>query len=116
MTSPEQIETHINKFLQSSLIFSLENKILKRGKLILFSIKDFYCIFTIICQEKNNKKIIFEIPYPFHFTNLQDKVIFDYTLKTFINENSQIDNILKKLITKKPSKFLNKKIVVSLAS
>ena len=116
MTSPEIIESHLNKFLQSSLIFSLENKILKKGKLILFSIKDFYCIFTIICQEKNNKKIIFEIPYPFHLINTQDKIIFDYTLKTFTNENKKIDEILKQIISKKPSKYLNKKIVVSVAS
>jgi len=114
MTSPEQIETCINKFLQSSLSFSLENKILKRGKLILFSIKDFYCIFTIICQEKNNKKIIFEIPYPFKLVSTPDKVIFDYSLKTFANEDENISEILKKIASKKPSKFLNKKITVSL--
>lgn len=115
MTSPEAIEQHINKFLQSSLIFSLENKILKKGKLILFSIKDFYCIFTIICQEKNNKKIIFEIPYPFKFNNFLDKAVFDYTLKAFSNDNLAIDEMLKKIVAKKPSKFLNKKITVSLA-
>lgn len=115
MTSPETIEHHINKFLQSNLIFSLENKILKKGKLILFSIKDFYCIFTIICQEKNNKKIIFEIPYPFKLINYSDKVIFDYSLKSFSNDNTTIDDILKNVMTKKPSKLLNKKITVSLA-
>jgi len=112
MTSTEAIEKTISSYLQSTLCFSLENKILKKGKLILFCVKDFYCTFTLLCQEKNNKKIIFEIPYPFDFTHIDSKIIFDYTLKSFTSNNSAVEHILNKVVSKKPSKFLNKKIIV----
>jgi hypothetical protein len=113
MTSIENIERSVNNFLQNNLCFALENKILKRGKLILFSIKDFYCTFTLICQEKNNKKIIFEIPYPFAFLHKQKEIVFDYSISSFVKNNNQIEPCVAKVSTVKPSKYLNKKITIT---
>jgi len=113
MTSIEQIEVGVNKLLQSNIIFALENKIVKKGKLILFCVKDFFCVFTLICEEKNNKKIIYEIPYPFALNVLNNKVIFDYTVNTFCEKNKQVADIIRTLGIEKTSKLFNKRLSIT---
>jgi hypothetical protein len=113
MTSIEQIEVGINKLLQSNIIFALENKIVKKGKLILFCVKDFFCVFTLICEDKNNKKIIYEIPYPFALNVFNNKVIFDYTVNTFCEKNKQVADIIRTLGIEKTSKLFNKRLSIT---
>jgi len=113
MTSIEQIEAGVNKLLQSNIIFALENKIVKKGKLILFCVKDFFCVFTLICEEKNNKKIIYEIPYPFALNVLNNKVVFDYTINTFCEKNKQLTDIIRTLGIEKTSKLFNKRLSIT---
>jgi len=113
MTSTEQIETVVATFLQKKVVFSLDTKILKRGKLILFCIKDFFCTFTLLCEEKNNKKIVYEIPYPFYVNAEPNKLIFDYTLKRFCHSDSNLETRVRSIIPDKPSKIFNKKITIT---
>lgn len=110
MTSAEIIEKSLEPFLQKKVVFAFENKILKKGKLILFCIKDFFCIFTLICEEKNNKKIVYEIPYPFKFSQVDAKIIFDYTVTSFTQGKDEVLSAFKKINIGKPSKLLNKKV------
>lgn len=110
MTSPEIIEKNLEKFLQKQVVFALDTKILKKGKLILFCIKDFFCIFTLICEEKNNKKIMYEIPYPFELVKTPTKLMFDYTITSFTKGRSDLLAAFKKINIGKPSKLLNRKI------
>lgn len=114
MTSVEQIERGINTLLQHNVTFALENKIVKRGKIILFCIKDFFCVFTLICEEKNNKKIIYEIPYPFAFNIANKKAVFDYSVNTFCKTNKNLSDIIKTLGIEKTSKLFNKRLTVNI--
>jgi len=113
MTSAEQIERGVNKLLQHNVSFNVEEKTVKKGKLILFCVKDFFCTFTIICIEKNNKKIIYEIPYPFSFSAEEKKLVFDYTLNSFCKTNNKILDIIKTLGIEKTSKLFNKKLTIN---
>jgi hypothetical protein len=112
MTSIEEIEQIIKPFLLTEVTFYLEDKKIKAGKLILFSIRDFFCIFTLADSVKN-KRIIYEIPYPFSITSEDSKMIFDYTEETFCENNKEIQRVFKTLLPKKQSKLFNKKLVVS---
>lgn len=112
MTSAELIEKAVSKLLQKNIGFYLESKLIKKGKLILFCIKDFFCIFTIISEEKKNKKIIYEIPYPFSFTTKDDNLLFDYTVDSFCRYNGELYEKYKKINIGKPSKLFNKKVFV----
>jgi hypothetical protein len=92
-----------NKFLpffQKNISIVLENKILRQGKLLLFCIKDFYLNFTI---QFNNTTKIFELPYPFN-TYLESltstTLILDYQYKTFTQNQLNIDEFAKPLLTK----------------
>jgi len=113
MTSPLEIEAAINLMLQKHLTFSIENKILKQGRLILFCIKDFFCTFTIMCEVKKNKKIVYELPYPFAIEQLDNKLIFDYTTNAFCKNNTNIKNLVQNITSKKVSKLYNKKIIIT---
>jgi hypothetical protein len=112
MTSVLEIESQINNFLQRSIIFKIENKVLKKGKLILFCIKDFFCVFTLLSEEKNNKKIVFEIPYPYDILRNKNSVIFDYSINSFTKGNKELTDLVSKVKTKKASKFYDRKLTL----
>jgi len=110
MTSPLEIEKAVTDHLQKTVQFSTETKMLKKGKLILFCIKDFFCVFTLLCEEKKNKKIIYEIPYPYNFSIQDNKLVFDYTINTFCRVNRQLAKHINSLQLKKTAKLFNKKV------
>ena len=114
MTSIYEIEAAISKVLQNNVTFTLENKIVKKGKLILFCIKDFFCVFTLVCSDRGNKKIIYEIPYPFAMNVTRERIVFDYTVLSFCKNNKTIDSLMRKLNICKPSKYYNKRLTITL--
>ena len=114
MTSIDEIEQYIKPFLLTSIVFTIDEKAVKQGKLQLFCVKDFFCVFTLLSLEKNNKKTVYEIPYPFNIRTLSDgRLELDYTLESFYLSNSRVRELVNKLKFSKTSKFFNKKIVVT---
>jgi hypothetical protein len=112
MTSIEEIENIVKPLLLTDLTFMLENKKIKSGRLLLFSVRDFFCIFTFF-DETKNKKTIYEIPYPFAVYKEDGNTIFDYTLPTFCEKGINIMQIIPQLnFAKKPAKLYNKKLIV----
>jgi len=109
MTNTNKIITTINKHLQKNVDFVVENKTIKSGRILLFSVKDFFCSFLLL-HEGKKKRFLYEIPYPYHFIDNGDEIVFDYTVTTFVNNNSSIKDDLIKFRNKKPSKLFNKKI------
>ena len=76
-------EKNFLPFFQKNIAITLDNKILRQGKLLLFNIKDLYIYFTLLCS---NGTKIFELPYPFdtYMENVSSNVlILDYKIKTF---------------------------------
>lgn len=111
MTSVEEIEEQIKPFLLTNITFFIEGKRVKTGKLILFSVRDFFCIFTLHDTVKN-KKTVYEVPYPFSIFKKPNTLEFDYTVDAFTEKCIDIKNIIKKIIPKKTSKLFNKKLIV----
>lgn len=111
MTSPEEIEESIKPFLLMNIEFILDDKKIKSGKFMLFTVRDFFCIFTFLDLQKN-KKTVYELPYPFNIQATNNGIIFDYTLDTFCEKNIDITRAVTKFVSKKPSKFFNKKLFV----
>jgi hypothetical protein len=112
MTSVENIEQLIKPFLLRDISFNIDNKTVKTGKLILFSIKDFFCVFTLTTPDRGNKRYIYEIPYPFTTNTTISSLEFDYTLESFCLGNENIAQATKKITYNRPSKLFNKKMVV----
>lgn len=102
MTS--KLERSINNFLQQKINFIVNGKTVKSGKLILFCIKDFYLVFTLSIHQT---KKIFEIPYPYGYNVVDNKIVLDYTINKLCHNLKHIENSAKNLISKKPNKFFN---------
>jgi len=104
----EQLEKQINYLLQRKVEIVFNNKIIKSGKLILFSVKDFYICFTLLI---NSVKKIYEIPYPFRFEHNSEGITLYYQEK-HINFKDKKPIFLSEIFSSKPNKFLNHQILI----
>lgn len=85
MRNKDSIEKKINNFLLKPLTFKLNDKIIKKGKLKIFTIKQFFIKFNL---EINNEIKVFEIPYPYKIHEKNNSLVFEYTLSSFCNSNN----------------------------
>lgn len=106
-------EKNFLPFFQKNITIILDNKIIRTGRLLLFSIKDFYLHFTLI---SNNSQKNFELPYPFdtYMENLtSDVLILDYKMNTFTKGLPEIKDLAKALQSKsKHMKFFDNMVKI----
>lgn len=110
MIKKDQIENIVNNFLQSNIKFQIEGKIIRKGKLQLFNIKQFYLSFKIIDQKGTVRTYL--IPYPFNIHYENDQILFDYTLKSLSNDCNEILLNLKMLNTSSASRLFDKQLIL----
>jgi len=97
--------------LQKDIRFVLNNQTTREGKLILFN-HGYFSINLNIKNYKKNKLEVLKLPIPFNFEVYQDEglLYFDYRVKTFVHNNSEmlilINNIKKPHISKYYDKIL----------
>jgi hypothetical protein len=103
-------ESDLNYFLQRNIVFVLENKIIKEGKLFLYNEKDYYLIFYMRSGNNDQKK--FEIPYPFSVERKNNYLILDYSLSAISGGDSELYYRLISLNQNSNSRFYNNKIIV----
>jgi hypothetical protein len=103
-------ESDLNYFLQRNVVFVLENKIIKEGKLFLYNEKDYYLIFYM--RSGNNEQKKFEIPYPFSVERKNNYLILDYSLSAISGGDSELYYRLISLNQNSNSRFYNTKIIV----
>mgnify|MGYP003637555898 CR=1 FL=1 len=90
----EQIETCCKHVLQRNVRFVLnDRKILRRGKLLLFNVNDYYINFTI--KTNKNVKKNYEIFYPYNCTHdkLLRRIEFSYKLDDLCTDKELIQAI-----------------------
>ena len=85
MRNKDSIEKKINNFLLKPISFKLNNKIIKKGKLKIFTIKQFFIKFNL---DINNEIKVFEVPYPYKIHEQDNLLVFEYTLSSFCNSYS----------------------------
>ncbi|MEY5134970.1 MAG: hypothetical protein RL709_671 [Pseudomonadota bacterium] len=97
------------KCLQKELTFFLGNKLIKRGKLLLFKRTHYFIQITLFTQKKEKEN--FEIPFPFkvEIYDEEDIVYFDYRLDSLMVENLPI------IQSKISSSYFNKILEISVA-
>lgn len=108
----EEIEDQIKNILLTEVSFILESKKIKTGKLILFTMRSFFCVFTLFDQLKN-KKTIYEIPCPFDMKKIGDDIEFDYTTDTFAKRCAGMEKLINSVNLKTASKLFNKKLLIT---
>ena len=107
----DNIEQSINQLLLRDIIIFNDKKTFKRGKLILYKVKEFYYVFTL----ENDKKELrdFELPYPFTTSSDETHIKFDYTLDNFFQKNSFVEFKTKVFKPSTKNKMLNTTVVLS---
>ena len=85
MRKRDEIESHLNNFLLKPVMFKINDKVIKKGKLKIFSIKQFFIKFNL---EINDDIKVFEVPYPFKMHVDTSCITFEYTLSSLCNSNN----------------------------
>ena len=105
-----ELENDLKSIFQKDIQFKLNEKVLKEGKLILFSFKEFYLHFKL---KVNNSYKNFEVPCPFTYKTESNRLVFDYTNKTFVKNNKSLDFLIKVLKKNKTSKYYNNYLIIN---
>ena len=99
----EEVEKQFHKFFLNDITFDIDGKIIKKGKFINVSIKDFFLEFKLEVQKGGIK--VFEVPYPFELTDQTTSIVFNYRLDKFVfNDIVRLAKV-KRIKPKKNSKF-----------
>lgn len=104
------LEKTLNYFLQREINFSIDSKTVKRGRLILCNIRDFYITFYL---KHNSEQKRYELPYPFEVKITDQGIVFDYTLTTLACNSDSMFYKLKSLGKKKNTKIYDNKVILS---
>lgn len=103
------LESTLNYLLQRDLNFIIDGKVVKRGKLILLSIQDYYITFYL---KHNNEQKKYELPYPFKFNMHKHQLTFDYTLNTLAHNNDELLFKVRSLTKKKNCKIFDNQVII----
>tara|TARA_R100001591_G_scaffold403_1_gene924 strand:- start:744 stop:1094 length:351 start_codon:yes stop_codon:yes gene_type:complete len=83
----EKVTQSLKPLLLSNLEIRTDKKLLKRGQLKLFQIKQ-YNVFLTLEYEGKTKNL--ELPYPFRIEPREDSLVFNYELSAFIPDKNAI--------------------------
>ena len=108
----DRLDEYFKEILQREVKFILnEKKVLRKGRLILYAVKDYYITF-IISTTKCPRKV-YEIYYPFDVINdvNNNQIIFDYSIDTLTNDSMEYSDTIKKVSKKmNPHIFFNSQL------
>lgn len=84
-----------NEYFFKKFTFLLDNKIIKDGRLKLFTMKGFNLKFFLIDSDNVIKNL--EIPYPFELKKIDNGYIFDYRLDKFklLKDTELLNNLFE---------------------
>ena len=108
------LESKFNDLLQNEITISLNDKVLREGKLILFSIKNFYLTFNISSNPGSNRLVYYELPSPFSYEVKNKSIKLSYKLKHFHQDNSDILIPMQLLGKSKLHKMYDKEIQIDI--
>ncbi len=109
-----ELDSHLKNLLQRNISFSINNKTIREGLLVLFHVKDFYISFILKTPKYPSKT--YEIPVPYAIHQRPAGYIFDYSNR-YIHKNNQQLSLLINAIHKntgKKSKFLDNTLTINI--
>ena len=102
-------EAFLMNCLQKHISFSISNKVIKKGRLLLFRKLHYYIQITL--QTEKNQKENFEIPIPFDVESYQDEGLMYMDYRT----NSLNVTNLPTVPTKVSSSYFNKILEITVS-
>lgn len=94
--SETYLEEVLKNLLQKNVKFVLNDKIVKRGKILLFNQNNYNIEFTLNKDENIRR---FEIPIPFNVEVWDEDGLFyfDYRFKTLCKKSKKLEKIVKSM-------------------
>tara|TARA_R100001082_G_scaffold80812_1_gene47826 strand:- start:218 stop:556 length:339 start_codon:yes stop_codon:yes gene_type:complete len=105
--SLEKITDFLKPYLLQDIVIRTDKKVLKRGKLKIFQVKQYYVNLTL---EYNGANKSYEIPYPYKTYRDEDVAVLNYQLSSFIPQKQM--NRVKFLDSSSKSKIYNNLVYV----
>ena len=102
---------HLEPFLQKNVTFNIETKTVRRGRLLLFNIKDYYLKFIIRTNKDVNKT--YEIPYPYDILPSENCVRLTYKIKHLCMSNESKEEFIRQYEPETNSKLYDKTLIIS---
>lgn len=82
-----RIENSLKELLLQDVKFTIDNKVVKNGKIKILNTKHFFIKFKL--QVGNDIKE-YELPYPYKIVKIDNGVLFDYCLSAFIPNTEEV--------------------------
>jgi|7_EtaG_2_1085326.scaffolds.fasta_scaffold136940_1 hypothetical protein len=112
MKSFNIIKEALDNILQKDIEIVFNNKVIRKGVFILYSIKDYH-LTVIIKTPKNNKT--YDILYPFNVeVHGESRIVMDYRLDNIQIENQRLIDCISRIDTTGASKFLNHELHINI--
>ena len=107
------LEDNIKQFLQKYVRFTINKKVLREGRLVLYNVKDFYITFIINTNKGQTKT--YEVPVPYHNSVQGPSLIFDYSIQHITRDNSKTLFLINQISGKvgKKSKFFDSILTIA---
>lgn len=106
--SLEKFSDHLKPYLLQEIAICNDRKIIRKGKLKIFQIKQHYAKLTL---EDKTRVRVYEIPYPFEIQTRGSKTVFCYKLCKLLNIGD-LDLQVKFLDSSKKSKLYNENLYI----
>ena len=89
-----QIE-RLTDILQEDVKCILHNRVVRRGKFLIYNIKKLNLVLTFLTPKNQNKT--YEVPYPYDVVHTKDGIILDYRLETLALGNEDRLAVLREV-------------------
>lgn len=105
----EYIEKQFSPFLQSKITFEINEKVIKKGRLILIAVRDFHIFFALQTDAGDHKQFIMPLPYGVQSCN-DGTLVLDYTLERLALSDKDLLLKLRTTSRKKNTRFFDTKV------
>ena len=101
----------LERMLQKNVVFNIGTKTIRRGRLLLFNIDEYYIKFTI----KTNKNVIktYDAPYPYDIEVGDNSIKLSYKLETFCRGNVKKEELLREQVPIGNNKLYDTKLIIT---
>jgi len=107
------VEEILKYLLQRQILFMINERVIKQGKLILFK-QNNYCVDLHLHQHKKEGLLIYTIPIPFNIAKSSYSVLFDYRLAALVKNNDRLLQMVKNVAPARKTKFYDTLLTIRL--
>ena len=85
----------LTDILQEDVKCILHNRVVRRGKFLIFNLKKLNLVLTFLTPKNENKT--YEVPYPYDIVKTKEGLMLDYRLRTLALGNEDKLQLLEEL-------------------